>query len=115
MNERKLAGMLGLAIRARQAAAGMDASRMMIRTGTCGVLLVDGDAGPNTRKKASDLCRQAGTPMMILPPGLIEKATGKGSMVIAIREGSFAGQFLQLKEGQPDSSSKIMNPESTKP
>lgn len=101
MNEQKLAGMLGLAVRARQAAAGADASRIMIRSGQCGVLLMDDGAGPNTRKKAGDLCRQTGTPLVLLPSGMIERATGKGSMLIAIREGSFAEPFLQMNEGQP--------------
>ena len=54
MNGQKLAGILGLALRARQAALGTDASRIMIRTGKCGLLLLDGDAGLNTRKKAEE-------------------------------------------------------------
>ncbi len=102
MNGGKLTGMLGLAVRARQTAAGMEACRILIRSGNCGVLLLDGEAAPNTRKKAEDLCRQAGTPLTILPPGLIEKATGKSCMVIAVRNGPFAEQFLRMKEeGQP--------------
>ena len=99
MNEQKLAGMLGLAVRARQAAVGMDACRIMIRAGKCGVLLVYADTGQNTRQKAEDLCRQTETPLMLLPAGLIEKATGKSSMTAAIQKGSFAERFLQLKEG----------------
>ena len=94
MNEQKLAGILGLATRARQTAAGMDACRIMIRSGKCGVLLLDGEAGPNTRKKAEDLCRQNGIPMVSVPAGLISRATGKSNMIIAVQEGSFSDQFL---------------------
>ena len=103
MNGQQMAGILGLAVRARQASSGMDASRIMIQSGKCGVLLLDAEAGPNTRKKADDLCRRTETPMIILPSGLIEKATGKSSMVIAVREGSFAEQFLRMNESQPHS------------
>ena len=94
-----MTGMLGLAARARQTAAGMDACRIMIRSGKCGVLLLDADAGPNTRKKAEELCRQTGTPLMLLPAGLIEKATGKSNMIVSVLEGPFTEGFLKLKEG----------------
>ena len=99
MNEQKLSGMLGLAVRARQAAAGMDACRILIRSGKCGVMLVDGDAAANTLKKAKNLCVRTQTDMMILPPGLIEKATGKSNMVIAVQKGSFAEQLLKIEQG----------------
>ena len=98
MNGQKLAGLMGLAIRARQAAIGIDACRMMIRNGQCGVLLADGSAGDNTRKKAEDLCRQSGTPLMILPPGSVEQATGKSCRLLGIRKGSFTEGILKIKE-----------------
>lgn len=99
MNEQKISGMLGLAVRARQAVAGMDACRIMVRSGKCGVLLLDADAAANTRKRAEDLCLRSETVMMLLPPGLIEKATGKENMIIAVQKGSFAEQLLKIKEG----------------
>ena len=98
MNEQKLAGLMGFAIRARQAAAGSDACRIMIRSGKCGVLLADGSAGENTRKKAEDLCRQSGTPLMVLPPGTIEKATGRDCRLLGIRKGSFSEGILKMKQ-----------------
>ena len=100
MNEQKLAGMLGLTIRAGQASAGMDACRILIRSGNCGVLLIDGETRGNTRKKSEDLCRQTGTPVVILPPGTIERATGKDNRVLAIRKGSFTEQILQIADIQ---------------
>jgi len=98
VNERKLAVLLGFAVKARQAAAGADACRILIRSGKCGVLLLDEVAGPNTRKKAEDLCRMTETPLAVLTPGLIEQATGKGSMLLGIQKGSFSEGILKLTE-----------------
>jgi ribosomal protein L7Ae-like RNA K-turn-binding protein len=106
MNGQKLKGLIGLATRARQASRGMDACRVMIRSGQCGVLLIDENAGTSTRQKAMDLCRQHGTPAVILPAGLTEEATGRGNMVTAVKKGTFAEQILHLykeedgKDGQ---------------
>ena len=100
MNDQKVKGMIGLAVRARQAAAGTDACRILIRSGNCGVLLIDGETRGNTRKKSEDLCRQTGTPVVILPPGTIERATGKDNRVLAIRKGSFTEQILQIADIQ---------------
>ena len=103
MNDRKLAGLLGFAVKARQAAAGADACRILIRSGKCGVLLLDGGASANTRKKAEDLCRQTETPLAVLTPGLIEHATGKGSMLLGIQKGSFSEGILRLtKDNDPE-------------
>ena len=58
MNEQKLAGILGFAVKARQAVFGMEAGRIMIRSGKCGAILIDADMGSNTRKKVDNLCLQ---------------------------------------------------------
>ena len=92
MNTQKLTGMIGLALRARQAVTGMDACRIMIEAGRCGVLLMDGGAGVHTRKKCETLCSRTGTPMTILPDGFLEKATGHTGAVLAMQKGSFAEQ-----------------------
>ena len=93
MNETKLKGMLGLALRARQASLGMDACRILIRSGKCGIMLLDGDTGSNSRKKAQDMCNQADVPVMILPAGMIAEATGRGNIAAAVRKGPFAEQL----------------------
>ena len=95
MNEQKLKGMIGLAVRARQASAGADACRMLIRSGECGVLLIDGGTADNTREKAEEICERTGTWKRILPEGLIEAATGKNNRILGIRKGSFAEQILK--------------------
>ena len=69
MNVQKLKGMIGLAARARQTAAGADACRILIRSGECGVLLIDGGTAYNTRKRAEEMCERTGTPRRILPEG----------------------------------------------
>ena len=89
MNVQKLKGMIGLAARARQTAAGADACRILIRSGECGVLLIDGGTAYNTRKRAEEMCERTGTVKRILPEGLIEAATGKNNMILGIRKGSF--------------------------
>ena len=96
MNEQKAEGMIGLAVRARQAVAGSDACRIMVRTGKCGVMLMDEETGASSRAKAEELCRKTKTPLVILPAGLIEKATGMSNRVMAIRTGSFAEQILAI-------------------
>ena len=100
MNGQKMAGMLGLATRARQTAAGMDACRIMIRSGKCGVLLTDEAAAPGTREKAESMARQADIPFRVLPSGMIMTATGRDNMIIAIREGSFAEQIISMLPDQ---------------
>lgn len=93
MNETKLKGMLGLALRARQASLGMDACRILIRSGKCGILLLDGETGPNSRKKAQEMCSRSDVPVMILPAGMIAEATGKDNMALGISKGGFADRI----------------------
>lgn len=102
MNKRKLSGLIGLAVRARQAESGMEACRILIRAGKCGILLIDGEAGPNTCKRAAELCAGTHTPMKMLPSGLIEDATGKNCMVIGLKTGGFADEILRIIQDEKD-------------
>ena len=95
MNETKARGMLGLAVRAGQACFGEEACRILIRSGKCGLMLLDGEAGENTRKKAETLCWAEKVPLAVLPPGLIGEATGRGNIAMALRQGSFAEQLKE--------------------
>ena len=99
MNEQKLKGVLGLAARARQISAGADACRNMIRSGQCGILLMDESTGPNTRKKTEDLSGKSGIPLMILPAGMIREATGKDNMILGVAKGGFADQITGMLAG----------------
>ena len=96
MNEQKLYGLIGLAFRARQAESGMEACRILIRSGKCGIMLIDLDTGPNTRKKCAELCEASHTPLVVLPAGMIENATGKNSMVICMKKGSFTEEIRRI-------------------
>ena len=96
MNEQRMNGMMGLALRARQAVTGTDACSMMIEARKCGLLLLDESAGIHTRKRFESLCERTGTRIVIIPEGLLEKATGSPGVTMAIRNGSFADQVTKL-------------------
>ena len=100
MNGQKLKGILGLAVRAGQACFGEDTCRRMISSGAGSVLLLDGEASENTRKKYRELCERTGTEMILLPPGMIPEATGRSNMAMALAKGAFAEQVLKLMEAQ---------------
>ena len=93
MNEQKVKGLLGLAVRAREVCFGDDACRKLIDSGKCGMILLDGDTGPNTRKKYQNLCERTGVLLAVLPRGLMEGATGRTNMVAALRKGAFTQQM----------------------
>ncbi len=93
MNEQRAKGMLGLAVRAREACFGDDTCSRLIESGKCGMILLDGETGVNTRKKYQELCERTGVPLAVLPQGLMEEATGRTNKVAALREGAFAEQM----------------------
>ncbi len=97
MNEQRAKGMLGLAVRAREACFGDDACRKLVSDGKCGMILLDGETGPNTRKKYEELCERTGIPLMILPRGLMAEATGRDNRVAALRKGAFAEQMAACR------------------
>ena len=96
MSSGKAMGLLGLALRAGQAVLGSDACRLLIRSGRCGLILLDGDTAENTRKKYEAVHESTGVPVSILPAGMIETATGKDNRVMALRKGAFAEQLKAL-------------------
>ena len=99
MNEKRLRGLMGLCVRAGQAVFGEDSCRKAVSAGQCGILLADADMSENTRKRYEGACRESGTEMRTLPAGLLEEATGKPGMAMAVRKGSFADQISRcLKE-----------------
>ena len=94
MNSEKISGLIGFAVRSRQAVFGADACRIMIRSGRCGLLIIDGSAGTNTRKKAGEMCARSDVTVRTVPEGTISGITGKTSMVMAVRQGSFAEALI---------------------
>ena len=99
MNEQqvnRLRGLMGLCVRARQAVFGEDGCMKTIRAGNCGVLLLDSGASQATQEKYSGVCRNADTPIVLLPQGLLHEATGKPGVAMAILQGGFAKQVQQI-------------------
>ena len=94
MNEKRLTGMLGLCVRARQATFGEDAGRMAVQRGQCALLLLDGSVSGNTRKRFEALCGRESVPIRILPEGFMMNATGRSAMIMAVQPGSFAEQIV---------------------
>ena len=103
MNENRIKGLLGLSVRARQASVGTDACRILIRSGRCGLLLLDGGTGPNTRRQFIELCDKYDVPDGILPEGMIGESTGRNVMVFGLQKGSFSEKIsAELDSCQTD-------------
>lgn len=96
MDEKKLHGLMGLCVRARQATFGEDGCLKSIRNGGCGVLLLDGRASEATRDKYTSACRHYGVPMALLPPGFVGSATGKPGVAMAVSKGGLCEQIIKL-------------------
>ena len=93
MDERRIKGLMGLCVRAGQAVFGEDGCRRAIAQGQCGILLADSGISVNSRKRYEELCGRTGTRMELLPPGLLEEATGKPGAAMAVKQGSFSEQI----------------------
>ena len=96
MDEKRLRGLMGLCVRAGQAVFGEDGCRKVIANGECGILLADADMSGNTRKRYEAVCQREEVPMKELPAGLLEEATGKPGVAMAVKRGSFAEQIAAL-------------------
>ncbi len=96
MDEQKLRGLMGLCVRARQAVFGEDGCLKTIRSGNCGVLLVDSGASPATKKKYHDACAHAGVTLGMIPEGMLLEATARPGMAMAIPKGGLAQQITRL-------------------
>lgn len=94
MDEKRLKGIMGLCVRAGQAVFGEDGCRKAVTTGQSRVLLLDGDASENTRRRYERLCENTGARLAILPAGLMNEATGRPGAAMAVREGAFADQVI---------------------
>ena len=56
MDEKKLSGLIGLCMRARQLTLGTDMALRTVREGRAALLLMDAGASANLRKKLKDVC-----------------------------------------------------------
>ena len=96
MDIKKLQGMMGLAVRARQAVFGEDACLKAVRSGECALLLLDSGASDATKDKYTGSCEHAGVPLVQLPEDLLEIATGKPGRAMAVKPGGIAEQMKKL-------------------
>lgn len=91
MDEQKFIGMLGLAVKARQAQLGAGRALDSIRANKAALVLLDEEASDNTRKRFENACLFHEVECLILPPGLLGRAAGKSdAMVAAILKGGMA-------------------------
>ena len=101
MTDNKAHGLLGLCVRAGQAVFGEDGCLGAIRTGKCGLLILDGGASDNAKKRYTDACRYYRVPLALTQAGLVESATGKkGRIAAAIAKAGFADKLRTTLGGQ---------------
>ena len=91
--------MLGLCARARKLECGADACVKAVRQGRAYAVLLDGEAGPNTKKSVEDACSFRGVRLVRVEAGEIGRATGKpGRMAAALTDEGMAKRFLELMD-----------------
>lgn len=96
MNESAVAGILGLALRARQLLIGAGRALDHVRAKGTGSLLVDESASENTRKRFSDAATHHQLRLIVLPEGLLGRALGSpGAMVALIIPGGLETKLYQ--------------------
>lgn len=94
MNEKRLSGLMGLCARARQGVFGEGAAMNAMRGGEIGLLLLDETISAGMAEKLERLAGRTAVPVHRIPDGLLEAATGKPGMVMAVRKGGFAEQMV---------------------
>lgn len=87
----KMAGWIGLAVRAGQTVTGEEGCVGAIRSKKAVIALLDEGASPNARKRFEDACSHHRVPLVMLPEGLLGRAVGKpGRMALALMAGGLA-------------------------
>ena len=97
MDQLKLAGWIGLCMRARQLALGTDQALKAVRGGKAALILMDAGASDNLRKKLSDACVFRRVPCVTVPSGWIGDSCGGGDwMAVSVRKGGLADSIIRL-------------------
>lgn len=100
MNDQKLRGAMGLAMRAGKCVSGDFAVEKAVKSGGAMLVLLDSGASQNTRKKCRDMCAHHGINCIELAN--MAASIGKhGRMVAAITDGNFAN-MIQLAHASLD-------------
>ncbi len=93
----KLRGLLGLARRAGALRSGTENTLSAVRAMSAGLVLLDGAASGNTRKRIGNACAAYHAPLAELESGLLGDAVGSpGSITACIAPGSFADAVRNL-------------------
>lgn len=101
MDEIRMAGLMGLANRARLTVFGEDGCVSLIRSGKAALCLVDEAVSPNGLKRYQDACKHKKVKMALLPRGMIANAVGKsGRMAVAMEKGGLTEQLAVLSGAQ---------------
>ena len=107
MDEKRVRGLMGLCVRARQAVFGEDGCLKAVRGGICALLLLDAEASRATREKYQGSCAHHGVPLRMLPAGLLADATGRPGVAMAVQRGGLAQQLLASLPGEGNDTEKI--------
>ena len=93
---KRVQGLMGLCVRARQAVFGEDGCMKSIRSGQCGALLLDAGASAATKEKYRGVCQRAAVKLIELPEGLLLEATGRPGVAMAVDQGGLSDQLIEL-------------------
>lgn len=77
MNEQKVSGLLGLALRSGKVTLGANQAVTVVRSGRAMAVLMDISASENTIKLLRNSCQHHGVPLVETSAGMIDRATGK--------------------------------------
>jgi ribosomal protein L7Ae-like RNA K-turn-binding protein len=100
--EKRVTGFLGLCMRAGQLISGQEACVDTIRNGEAAIVLLDGAASENTRKRVTDASHSHSAPLYGLSEGALGHAIGKkGRMVICLKAGGMADKLLATLKDEP--------------
>ena len=95
---KRVQGLMGLCVRARQAVFGEDGCLKSIRSGQCGALLMDAGASAATKEKYRGACERAAVALIVLPEGLLLEATGRPGVAMAVQKGGLSEQLVGLTQ-----------------
>ena len=96
MNEKKVMGLLGLALRSGNLALGADIAQQAVRSKKAMAVLLDAGASENTRKKLTDSCTYYQIPLIMVSQGMLELATGKqGRKAAALLHSDISKEILK--------------------
>ncbi len=107
MTATRVAGFLGLCVKAGQVSLGQEACVNLVRREAAALVLLDEGCSENTRKRLLDACQTHQVPLYSMPEGRIAQAVGKeGRMMAAIGQGGMAQKLFTLLSLEPSLSGR---------